>query len=161
MKSFSLSFSAALAAAAFASLGAASAVHAETIMTPASACRPFGAPSAAALSANASNQRGTTNNELNLARSIICPVVRKSDSDGVTVFVDGESKSDDAPVSCILYSFNFNGTQLASKGFIERNRVFDTPLSLTAAEAPFFAYLNVVCSLPPLQGTIFGVLTVD
>jgi hypothetical protein len=162
MKATRLARATAFAVATFLTLGAATLVRADTVMTPAAACRPFGKPSAAALSANASNQRGTDNRDLNLARTIICPVVRNSDSDGVTVFVDGESTADDAPISCLLYSHNFDGTELASKGFVERNRIFDTPLALSAAEAPFFAYLNVVCTLPSLsRGTIFGVLTID
>lgn len=162
MQSFRLSAALALAAAAFVTFGAAAPARADTIMTPAAACRPFGSPSAAASEANNATQGGNVNLDLNISRTIICPVVRNSDSDGVTVFVDGRSDAQDAPVSCILYSHNFDGTQLASKGFIERNRTFDTAISLTAAEAPFFAYINVVCTLPSRsKGRIFGVLTID
>jgi len=162
MKSIFFTACTAVAAAASAFVGMPSLAHAGVLTTPGSACKVFGSsPSAAGLSAIGSTQAGTTNGDLQLSRSVICPVVRQGDQDGVTVYVDGQA-SEAAPVSCILYSYNYDGTLKASKGFVEKRAQFDRSVSLSAAEAPLYAYLNVVCSLPGLhRAKIFGVLTSD
>ena len=92
---------------------------------------------------------------------MICPINRLGDSDGVHVYVDGTT-SNGAGVSCVLYSYNFDGTLRSTKGFVEHAATFDHFVDFTEAEAPLYAYMNAVCSLPPKGfGSIIGVVAVD
>lgn len=143
-------------------LGASGQAHADVVTTPGANCKSVSeAPEAiAVIDASIS---GISNRDPQVSRAVFCPVVRRPvGSDGVTVFVDGVSRTEDAPVSCSASTFNFNGNFIAAKVFTARNRTFDQPLSFSQAEAPLFSYITVQCTLPTFaRGQIFGVLTID
>jgi hypothetical protein len=157
MKLFTISSATAAAAAVITTLGAPAVAHAGVITTPGSACKAYSSPSADALSAIASNQSGTTNSDLSISRKVICPVTRTgSDGDGVTVWADVQGKPE-APVSCVVYSYDFKGQQLASRGFVATGLV-DQYMKFNGLEAPYYGSMSMVCSLPSLsRGKVISV----
>lgn len=162
MKPVRLSFMAAAATMALAAMGtSAPAMASSVVASPGSECKTFGAGNTNSLAAITPTQSGMRNYDLSISRTVICPVNRMGDSDGVSVYVDGTT-SNGAGVSCVVYSYNYDGTLRASKGFVEHGATFDHPVVFTAAEAPIYSYLNAVCSLPPKgYGSIIGVVTLD
>jgi hypothetical protein len=139
----------AFAAPALAGLGSAAPAFAGTITTPNQACQIFYSPTI---------YSGTVNHVWYL-----CPVVRSADSTGVTVYVDGKA-SPSYPANCSVTSTNYNGAFIAMKSFT-RTDTFDHGVTLSATEAPLYAYLSVSCDMGVHSGgntsRLFGVLTSD
>jgi len=82
-------------------------------------------------------------------RSIICPLVRAPTStNSAAVYVDGYH-SGSQTTTCTLYSYNYNGTYLGSVSFTQTGSgAFDRYLSLPAPQAPTYATLSVLCTIP-------------
>ena len=138
----------------------ASAAEPIVLSTHASACKPYGTPADAALASIGSDQSGTYNADYTtqIARKVICPLARAAGTDGATVWVDGEASAE-AAISCIVYSYNFDGTLRASKGTLGNKKPFDNAVQFDASEAPYWARLSMVCSLPPLmKAKLYGAL---
>lgn len=93
-----------------------------------------------------SGSTGTANHDQHSARSVICPVTREVNGNGVTVWVQG-SVSQGESMSCTLESRD--GNYLASKSVTLTAAAFDHGLSLTSAQALTWAELSLICTLPP------------
>jgi len=132
----------------------------QSMNTDGSQCRAYGWTTTLDLLAVNVDWKGVTNHDHTMTRSVICPVVRYSDSPSIKVYVDGFVNSGYS-IGCTLYSHDFDGTYKGSTSFTRNGNVtpgtFDVPLELPQATS--FSYQSVVCSMPPyLQGGIFGVI---
>jgi hypothetical protein len=130
-----------------------------TMLTPGMACRSASA-SAIAQIAIAATPAGVSNVDSAVSRSVICPLARRSAVDGAYVTIEG-TVNYGKPLTCTVYSHNYNGLQLASRSFVAPNsastNLFDGYVSFGADEAPYYAALSAVCSLPPQgSGRIFS-----
>lgn len=138
----------------------ASAAEQIVLSTHAAACKPYGTPADAALASIGSDQSGIYNADYTtqITRKVICPLARAAGSDGATVWVDGEASAE-AAIGCIVYSYNYDGTLRASKGTIGNKTPFDNAVHFDSTEAPYWARLSLVCSLPPLhKAKLYGAL---
>jgi hypothetical protein len=130
---------------------------AETSITvPAAICKPLGRQTAVKLEALSYSTSGVSN-EGTSAQSVVCPLPRPAQS-GQTVYVDGRVYVGKY-LSCSVSSFNDDGSFRGAKVFTAPNAVtqtFDTPLTFSEAEAPYWAYLGAQCSLPVYGGSLFG-----
>jgi hypothetical protein len=81
---------------------------------------------------------------------VVCPVERSPLASGATTasfYVDGLNMGG-VSTTCWLYSFNYNGTFLASTSFTSSAATYDQLLTFTAANAPTYAYISLDCYLP-------------
>lgn len=120
-----------------------------------SVCKAY-SNSAADQAAIFSGSTGTANHDAAVTRSVICPVARRTGSNGVTVWVEGSANNGNA-VSCTLTS-RYGGVYRGSKSFSTTQSYFDQGMTMNATEAPYWAKLDLVCKLPPkANGTIVGI----
>lgn len=107
---------------------------------------------------------GISNYDPTHFNDVVCPVVRSPLASGATTakfYVDGRNFGG-ASTSCNLYSLNYDGTFLASTYFSSKAASYDQLLSLTAANAPTYAYLSLDCYLPPnANAELLGVTSVQ
>jgi hypothetical protein len=130
-----------------------------TMITPGMACRSASG-SAMAQIRIAATPAGVSNVDPSVGRDVICPLARRSAFDGAYVYIEG-TVTYGKPLTCTVYSHNYNGQQLASRSFVASNssstNLFDGYVSFSADEAPYYAALSAVCSLPPQgSGRIFN-----
>lgn len=138
----------------------ASAAEQIVLSTHAAACKPYSTPSDAALTSIGSDQSGIYNADYTtqLTRKVICPLARAAGTEGATVWVDGEASAE-AAIGCIVYSHNYDGTLRASKGIVGNKKPFDNAVQFDSSEAPYWARLSMVCSLPPMmKAKLYGAL---
>lgn len=130
-----------------------------TMLTPGMACRSASGSSIAQITI-AATPAGVSNVDSSISRSVICPLARRSAFDGAYVYIEG-TVNYGRSLTCTVYSHNYNGQQLASRSFVAPNsaaiNLFDGYVSFGADEAPYYAALSAVCSLPPQgSGRIFN-----
>jgi hypothetical protein len=93
-------------------------------------------------------------------KDIVCAVPRSPLSSGSGgFFIDGQNLNGGG-TGCTVFVTNFNGTPLLSKSFFSLDPVFDGFIPFTVAEMPVFAYISVVCELPP-GGILRGITAVQ
>jgi hypothetical protein len=131
------------------------------ITTPGSACALQGQPTQEGLLAIRLSQQGVRNDDPQLRRDVICPVVRSGEGGKLVVFVDGKLE-EGARVFCRVQSRKITGELLAQKTFDATTTPFSKAVAFEFADAPQFSYQSVICTLPPNgQGTIHGITALE
>jgi hypothetical protein len=150
----SASFISAALVAALSGLGASGQAHASGTIHG-SICKAY-SNTLADHEAIFSGSTGTANHDSVYERSVICPVTRRVGSNGVTVWVEGGASSG-GTVSCTLTS-RYGGIYRGAKSFSSSASYFDQGLTMSAAEAPYWAKLDLICKLPVSgRGRIAGI----
>lgn len=147
MNTRNILFRSALLAAVLSGIGAASPALASSTIHG-SICKAYN-NSLTDYQAIFSGSTGTANHDSAVERSVICPVTRRTGSNGVTVWVEGGA-SFGATVSCTLSS-RYGGVFRGFKTFSTTASYFDTGMTMNATEAPYWTKLDVICKLP-IQG---------
>jgi len=135
----------ALAMFAFGSLGFVTGAHATNANHSGTICKNYNASQVTDIDYLVSGTRNLNAS----ARSIICPIVRAPTStNNAAVYIDFYH-SGTQTTSCTLYSYNYNGTYMGSASFTQTGSgYFDKYLSLPAGQAPYWANLAVLCTIP-------------
>jgi hypothetical protein len=146
-------FSAALIAA-FAGLGLTGQAHASSTIHG-SICKAYN-NTLTDYQAIFSGSTGTANHDSVYSRNVICPITRRTGSNGVTVWIEGGA-SLGSKVSCTLTS-RYGGVYKGYASFESYASYFDQGMTLNAAQAPYWAKLDVICTLPVSgRGRISGI----
>jgi hypothetical protein len=150
--------------AVFASLG--HVPHAQAggraITTPGSACVLQGKVTQEGLLAIRLNQQGVSNDDPQVRRDVVCPVIRSGEGGDLVIFVDGKAGEGDARLACRVQSRSIDGKLFAQKTFDATTTPFSIPVLFKFAEAPQFSYQTVICTLPPnRQATIHGITALE
>jgi hypothetical protein len=83
---------------------------------------------------------------------------------GVQIYYDGFMQGESVTMWCGVTSINYDGVVLFSTNFqvLGYHGAFEQVLSLSASQAPVWAYITVGCELPPSQlGWLYGVTAVN
>jgi len=131
------------------------------ITTPGSACALQGQPTQAGLLAIRLNQQGVRNDDPQLRRDVVCPVIRSGEGGKLVVFVDGKLV-EGARVFCRVQSSSITGALLAQRTIEATTTPFSKSVVFEFADAPQFSYQSVICTLPPNgQATIHGISALE
>ena len=98
-----------------------------------------------------------------IARSVACSMTRSPLAGGANAkfFVDGMNFNG-ASTTCVLQSFDFNGTFLGSTSFVTSAATYDQTLTLSGTLVPTFAYVTLFCAMPGNQnGLLLGLTSVQ
>jgi hypothetical protein len=93
-----------------------------------------------------SGSTGTANHHQQFSRPVICPVIWEAGSNGVTVWVEGRLSPGES-MTCTLESRD--GSYLASKSATLTAASFEYAFTMDKNQAPWWADLSLICSLPP------------
>jgi len=150
--------------AAFVSLSIVDHAHAggQALTTPGAVCALQGPATLEGLLAIRVSQRGVSNNDPQVRRDVVCPVMRSGEGDKLAIFVDGEAGEGSARVACRVQSRRIDGELLAQKTFVATTTPFSTFVLFEFVDAPQFSYQTVICTLPPNgQGMIYGITALE
>jgi hypothetical protein len=124
-------------------------VHAQDINFAANDCQRDGASDPSIFTVNLN---GVVNVAPTANLFVDCSVPRGPLAATATIasfFIDGDNFVTGSSTTCVLASFDYTGTLLGSVSVTSALLHYDMLVSLPVAQASFFAYVSVFCSIPP------------
>jgi hypothetical protein len=135
-------------------------VSAANIQTHGSACHNYNASEAL----DFGYDNGGVTNRASDHRIVICPVARSPLASGATsgtFWVDGNNRNG-VSTTCTLFSNDYTGALMDTVAFTSSKVNYDQPLSLPAAQLPYYGYVSVICSLPGFSNAMVrGIISVQ
>lgn len=140
--------------------------QAVNVTTPVSTCRPYPVENAETLADHVLDIGYTQNRNADRVRTVLCPILRSPDGNGVTVLIRGnKNRTSVARAVCTVFSYRADGSlarAITRNGPIAPGGDFTFSFPFTAAQAPATGHLNATCELSQRRlSRLFQIQTVD
>jgi hypothetical protein len=129
------------------------------VIVPASACEVVGPQWDGGQTPPLTRFAGYLSGNRSFTTQVTCPLPRYSDGGDVRVYVDARVSAN-SWMECWINSRNYDGTDLGGANFVEFGsgvtHTIDKLLTVSEAQAPHWAYLNLTCTLGSPLERVYG-----